>query len=349
MRGVVDRRVGSREASRQLAASVAAFALAMAMAMAMAMIGCSDSVEDRTRQRVEAFGPLSVYVVNHPLAYFTERIGAAHVEVVFPAPRDLDPAFWMPTSETIAAYQKADLIIENGAGYARWIGQASLPRSRRVDTSAGFRDRWIALERGATHGHGPEGEHSHVGTAFTTWLDPMLAKQQARAIARALISLRPAAQADFEAALSALEADLDALDRALARALEPFAEQRWLFSHPVYQYLARRYSLEGRSLVWEPGEMPDEPAWSAFSRMIEERPARILLFEAEPHAELARRLSAMGIRIIVFEPAGNRPTQGDWLSTMRSNVERLIEAAADVDLRADGIQLPGASASIASQ
>ena len=322
MRGVVGRKVGLRGASRRLAASVAALAPALALAMAMAM-ACNDVVEDRTRERVEASGLLSVHVVNHPLEYFTARIGAGHVDVVFPAPRDLDPAFWMPPPETIAAYQEADLIIENGAGYARWIGQASLPRGRRVDTSAGFRDRWIAQGRGVSHGHGPEGEHSHVGTAFTTWLDPMLAKQQARAIASALISLRPAARANFEAALGALEADLDALDRALARAFEPYAAERLLFSHPVSQYLARRYSLEGRSLDWEPDEMPDEPAWSTFSRMLEERPARILLFEAEPDTEMARRLSAMGIRIIVYEPAGNRPAQGDWLSTMRSNVERL--------------------------
>lgn len=314
MRGVLGREAGLCGASRRLAAKVAAFALALA---------CSDVVEDRRPERVEAFGPLSVYVVNHPLQYFTERIGGAHVEVVFPAPRNLDPAFWMPPPETIVAFQEADLIIENGAGYARWMGQASLPRRGRVDTSAGFRDRWIALEGGVTHGHGPEGEHSHVGIAFTTWLDPTLAKEQARAIASALVSLRPAARADFEAALGALETDLDALDRALARALEPYSEERLLFSHPVYQYLARRYSLEGPSLNWEPGEMPDEPAWSAFSRLIEEWPARVILFEAEPHAEVARRLSAMGIRIIVYEPAGNRPVQGDWLTTMLSNVERL--------------------------
>jgi zinc transport system substrate-binding protein len=310
--------MGMRKASRRLAASAAALALAVA---------CTDVVEDRIQERVDGSGPLSVYVVNHPLEYFTERIGGAHVEVVFPAPRDIDPAFWMPPPETIAAYQGADLIIENGAGYAGWTGHASLPRGRRVDTSAGFRDRWIALEGGVSHGHGPEGEHSHVGTAHTTWLDPTLAKEQARAIATALVSLRPVARGEFEAGLGALEADLDALDRALALGLEPYWREPVLFSHPVYQYLARRYSLEGRSLDWEPGEMPDERAWNAFGRSIEERPARVLLFEGEPHAEVAGRLSAMGIRIVVFEPAGNRPAQGDWLSTMRSNVERLAAPA----------------------
>lgn len=319
MRGIIGRERGSRRASRRLAASAIAVALAVA---------CTDVVEDPTPNRVDASGPLSVYVVNYPLEYFTERIGGAHVEAVFPAPRDLDPAFWMPPPETIAAYQEADLIIENGAGYARWMEYASLPRGRRVDTSAGFRDRWIASEGGVSHGHGPEGEHSHVGSAHTTWLDPTLAKEQARAIAHALVSLRPLARADFEAGLGALEADLDALDRRLARALEPFSREPVLFSHPVYQYLARRYSLEGRSLDWEPGEMPDERKWSAFGRSVEKRPARVLFFEGEPHAEVTGRLSAMGIRIIVFEPVGNRPAQGDWLSAMHLNIERLAAPAA---------------------
>ena len=85
MRGVAGRELGLRVASRGLAASVAALAIA-----------CSDVVDDRAPERVEASGPLSVYVVSHPLEYFTERIGGAHVDVVFPAPRDLDPAYWMP-------------------------------------------------------------------------------------------------------------------------------------------------------------------------------------------------------------------------------------------------------------
>jgi len=318
MRGGVSRHLYPGRAPGRLGTCL--FGLVLALA-------CSDATEKGTPTRVQTSSPLSVYVINHPLEYFTQRIGGAHVDVVFPAPADVDPAFWMPPPETITAYQKADLIIENGAGYARWTGQASLPRGRRVDTSAGFRDRWIALGGGVSHGHGPRGEHSHVGTAQTTWLDPTLAKEQARAIAHALVSLRPLARADFEAGPSALEADLDALDRRLARALEPISKEPVLFSHPVYQYLARRYSLEGRSLAWDPGEMPDERTWNGFVRSFEEQPARVLLSEGEPHAEVARRLSAMGIRIIVYEPAGNRPVQGDWLSTMRSNVERLAGAA----------------------
>ena len=70
---------------------------------------------------------LKVYTVNYPLAYFAERIGGDYVEVIFPAPPDIDPAFWTPDGATIGGYQNADLIILNGAGYAKWTEKVSLP------------------------------------------------------------------------------------------------------------------------------------------------------------------------------------------------------------------------------
>ena len=41
-----------------------------------------------------------------------------------------------PSDELLAAYQRADLIVLNGAGFAKWVAGASLPPSRVVDTAA---------------------------------------------------------------------------------------------------------------------------------------------------------------------------------------------------------------------
>ena len=65
--------------------------------------------------RSDTSGRLTVYVVNYPLKYFAERIGGDAVTVVFPAPADEDPAYWMPDAKTISDYQKADLILLNEA------------------------------------------------------------------------------------------------------------------------------------------------------------------------------------------------------------------------------------------
>jgi zinc transport system substrate-binding protein len=52
----------------------------------------------------------------------------------------------------------------------------------------------------------------------------------------------------------------------------------------------------------------------------------IMLWEAQPLASTRARLAEHGVRTVVYAPSANRPTAGDWLTTMRANVERLEDA-----------------------
>ena len=266
--------------------------------------------------------PLSVYTVNYPLQYFARRIAGPHARVVFPAPADVDPAFWQPDIETIIEYQRANLVLLNGAAYARWVNNVSLPAARLVNTSAAFRDDYIEIKASTTHRHGPGGDHSHAGTAFTTWLDLSRAVQQARAITDALIERRPGLEGDFERGFEALEQELQALDSELRSVLNT-RTQPVLASHPVYQYLARGYGLNLESVTWEPGEPPSAAQWSELRLLLTDHPARWMLWEDEPAPETARQLQGLGIDIAVFRPCANKPEQGDFISVMRSNLEQL--------------------------
>jgi len=312
--------------TRKTAAGHAVIATTIA-AIAMMAPGCGAGGAEETVSVPppggEATGTLSVYVVNYPLAYFVERIGGAQVEAVFPAPADDDPAYWQPDAEAIAAYQGADLIVRNGATYAKWMERVTLPQSKIVDTAAAFGDQLIEIDSAVTHSHGPEGEHSHGEIAFTTWLDPRLAMLQAEAIAAAMSEARPDAASDFDANLSALRADLEALDQRLDVATRGLDATPLLGSHPVYQYLARRYGLNLRSVHFEPDESPDEEAWADLDRLRGEHPAVTMLWEAEPLPEIAERLRTLGIESVVFDPAGNRPGSGDFLEVMAANVANL--------------------------
>ena len=266
---------------------------------------------------------LVIFTVNYPLAHFSERIGGDLVEVVFPAPADEDPAFWSPNAETIAAYQGADLILLNGAGYAKWVDRATLPTSKIVDTSAAFADRLVPLAGTTTHSHGPEGEHEHGGYAFTTWLDPVLAARQARAVADSLSSLRPDKTDDIQSRLGLLEADILGLDQHLEAAAGAIGETPLLFSHPVYQYLIRRFELNGLEVHWEPDEAPDGEAWDHLEELLESHPAKWMLWEGEPLEATVAGLNELGVSSVVFDPCGNRPEAGDYLSVMETNADAL--------------------------
>jgi zinc transport system substrate-binding protein len=267
---------------------------------------------------------LRVYAVNYPLQYFAQRIGGEHVESVFPAPPGVDPAFWNPDVVTIGAYQGADLILLNGAGYAKWTDKATLPHLKLVDTSQAFADSLLASD-GITHSHGLGGRHSHAGTAFTTWLDLSQAAAQARAVTEALSRQRPEAADLFESNYRALADELRDLDERLLRLGERKPNLPLLASHPVYQYLARRYRLRLESVHWEPDEVPDEASWKRFEGLLTSYSAGWMIWEGVPDPNTVARLEKLGVRSVVFDPCANRPGNGDFMGVMDENIRRLEE------------------------
>jgi zinc transport system substrate-binding protein len=266
-----------------------------------------------------------VYTGNYPLHYFASAIAGDDLEVVFPAPPEIDPAYWRPDVDALLAYQRADLVLLNGAGFERWVAKAALPRSRLVDTSAAFAARLIAERSARTpHVHGPEGAHVHrSATAFTTWLDLSLARAQAQAVRDAMAARWPALAAGFTARHAALDARLEKLDAALETAAAVHAGKPLLASHPVYQYLARRYRLDVASLHWEPDSHPDDDAWRALEAILASHPAKLMLWEDEPRPETRARLAALGVAVVVFPPLGNRPASGDFEGVLRAAAARL--------------------------
>ena len=300
--------------------------LSLSTALFAALLtACSES-ETQAVTSGAARGTPTVFVVNYPLQYFAERIGGDAIDVEFPAPRDEDPAFWKPDAETVARYQNADLILLNGAGYADWTRSAVLPMSTIVDTSKSFADRYIRIEDAVTHTHGPEGEHSHGSTAFTTWLDPILALSQARTIRDALIARLPDQEQELRDRFQTLERDLLELDAQLTAIVSADPRQPLLGSHPVYQYLTRKYDLNLKSVHWEPDEVPPEDEWEGVRALLAEHPAQDMLWEGEPLDSTVDRLQSLGVESLVFDPCGSVPETGDYLGVMRQNLQNLRRA-----------------------
>ena len=273
-----------------------------------------------------AAGPLKIYVVNYPLKYFAERIGGEHVRVEFPAPSDVDPAYWIPNLADIAAFQKADIILLNGAGYAKWVAKVSLPRSKIVNTSSKFKEQYITTKEVLTHSHGAAGEHAHEALAFTTWLDFELAARQAEAIAVAMGRKKPDLRDTFQINFKALVKDLKTLDQDIQAIVAKKPSLPLIVSHPVYDYFTKRYGLNVISVHWEPDQVPSDSQLREFKEILKQHPARWMIWEGEPVRASVDKLKTLGVDSLVFDPCGNVPARGDFMTVMQRNVEDLRRA-----------------------
>ena len=286
----------------------------------LSLVAACDSEE-----RVVTIDNPLVVASNYPLFFFANRIADGvddAPDIIFPD-IDGDPAMWAPDASQIQQLQSADVVLLNGAGAESWLKFITIDRQRLVDTSANITDRLIPLEASVLHQHGPEGEHSHQGTAFTTWLDPQLAIAQAQSVADALIRLAPSGETELRNNMATLEQELTQLDSRLAEVLAKLDGRPVLFSHPVYQYLQHRYEINGQSMHWEPDEEPSTSAWIDLQQTSSTHRATIMIWEDEPLTPTIRRLSNAGVASVTFHTLANRPAEGTYLSVMRLNVKQL--------------------------
>ncbi len=266
---------------------------------------------------------LTVITVNYPLYYFADRIGGDLIDMEYVIPAHVDPAFWNPDEEALQKYQSADIILLNGANYAKWVGNVSLPSSRIVNTSSSFETNLIHLNNTSSHSHGPEGEHEHKGYAFTTWLDFKQALMQATAIKNILIKKMPNEKQLLEENFEKLKKDLESLDTKMLKEASKLNEIELIGSHPVYQYLSEAYNLKIKSVHFEPSEIPAKKQWQELEKLTDRSKKQLMFWEDTPMTELEKKLSDLNIEVVVFKPCGNKPADGDFLNVMNNNINNL--------------------------
>lgn len=306
----------------------AALALLVAPRAATAVASEPPKSDSAAEEAAPTNAPV-VYTTFYPTAYFAKRIGGRLIRVENPCPPDADPAFWMPDAATIAAYQKADLIVINGAQFEKWVEKATLPKGKVVDTTRPLKDDLIVIKDATSHSHGAGPAHTHDGVDGHTWLDPQNAKVQAQQIRDALIKLAPQHKEPFERNFMKLAADLDVLDTRLKVVADKLKDAAFIGNHPAWNYLARRYGLKIRSFSIDPDAELDAATLAELKTAARELGARNMLWESEPAEPVAAKLAAeLGVRHIVFSPVESiSPPQAaageDYFKLMSANIDRL--------------------------
>lgn len=260
---------------------------------------------------------IELRVSNYPLQFLAETIAGSDATV-----KRIRNSETLPV-DSITAIQQAGLIFINGATYEKWTMNVSLDEQKIINTTQAFESEYLSSGETFTHSHGDEAAHSHEGTAYMAWLELGLFNQQALAIKDALVKTYPNQKATFEANYSELSKNLMELHEQFL-AMAPAAKQlNFAFSHPVYQYFGQSYGLSGESFHWEPSDEMDASHEADFKELNEIKKIDFLVWEGEPSAETRQTLEGWGAKSIVINPSWGPSDAGDYLETMKKNLEEL--------------------------
>ena len=188
--------------------------------------GCSGPGGDR-----DTGGPgLRVVATTTQVADLAANVGGNRVRVTSLLKPGIDAHDYEPSPADIDAIAHADLVLQNGVGLERWLGdtiESSGYDGPVVDTSQG-----VALRQA---GGEPD---PHI------WQDPRNARRMAVNIERGLATAEPAAAASFEANLTAYSKQLEALDAEVERQTGSLANRKVVTNHDAFGYYLDRYHLE---------------------------------------------------------------------------------------------------------
>lgn len=310
---------------------------ALLLALLMAAPGCDQDARPKTAaasSSKEASNSGEVWTTFYPSMWFAQRIAEGKVRVVCPLPAGEDPIFWKPSAEVIAGYQRAALVVVNGAEFEKWVKTAALPISRVVDTAKVLSGNLITFQA-TTHSHGSGGAHSHVGVDGHTWVDPVNAIVQSEQILIAMVRRWPEHDKLFRDNHAKLKGDLEGLDARLKALSGSMSGAGVLANHPAYNYLARRYGWSVVNVDVDPAGPISDAAGAEIERAVEAFPkggARVMLFESEPSVEvLATLKSRWNITAVEYSPCESPPASDalagtNYLTIMNDNITRLAAA-----------------------
>ncbi|MGQ9862687.1 MAG: metal ABC transporter solute-binding protein, Zn/Mn family [Thiobacillaceae bacterium] len=272
--------------------------------------------------------PLPVFVSILPQKQIVERIGGDAVKVDVLVLPGQSPATYDPTPQQMVNLAKAAAYFRIGAPFENtWVPkiQQAHPKLKIVDTRQG-----ITLQpmggHAHDHDHGARPQAATASKATVTldphiWTSPPLVKQQAATVRDALIALRPAERARFEAGYARYAAELDALDADLRRVLSGKAKRRFMVFHPAWGYLASTYGLEQIPIEIE----GKEPSPQALARIIDRAKAegiRVIFVQKQFSRTAAEQVArAIGGEVVAIDPLAE-----DFVGNMREVAQALARA-----------------------
>lgn len=271
-----------------------------------------------------------------PLGDFCGKIGGPWVEVRVLIPPGASPHVFEPSPTAVARAAEAKVFVYVGAGLDPWAERLLRSRAARNLVSVAAVEGIPLIQEVAPHHPQPKASsssgrhaHHHEGGNPHVWLDPVLAQDICRRIARAFSQADPAHQAEYEARLAAYLEELQRLHADIAAQVAEFRIREYVTFHPAFAYFSRRYGLKEVGVIEEaPGREPSPGHIRRIVSAIRSYGIKAVFAEPQLNPRVAEVIAKeAGVKVLLLDPLGGRPPYGnDYIQMMRHNLQILSQA-----------------------
>ncbi len=242
----------------------------------------------------ESSGKLKVATSFYSLYFFTKEIGGDKVDVTNITPAGAEPHDHDPSTGDIVKIEESKMLVLNGA-VESWGHKIKdiLKGSNVLVVTAGEG----LLTKQLTEG-GQTGVDPHV------WLDPILAKQEAHAIAQGLIKVDPADTTFYQHNEKKLDGELDQLDQDYRKGLVSCQQKDIITSHAAFAYLGSRYGLNQVAISGlSPDAEPSAAQLADATNFAKSHNVRYIFFESLVSPKLSDTIAnEVGAKTLVLDP-----------------------------------------------
>lgn len=274
----------------------------------------------KARVAQPASGKLRVVTSFYPLYYFASEIAGDKADVTTITPEGVEPHDYDPSTRDIADIEKSDLLILNGS-VETWGDKI------RAGTK-GTRLTVVTAAEGLFTQQVKEGGQLQIDTH--TWLDPVLAQKEARAITLGLARVDPSNAAYYEENEKKLDDKLIALDRGYRAGLTGCRQKNIITSHTAFGYVASRYNLRQIPIAGlSPNAEPSAQQLADIVKLAKDAGIKYIFFETLVSPKLSQTIAAeIGGQTLVLDPLegvsdADRKAGKDYYSIMQDNLKNL--------------------------
>ncbi len=238
---------------------------------------------------------LSVVASFYPLYYFAQQIGGNKITVYNITPAGAEPHDYEPTPQDIARIEQSSLLVLNGGALEPW-GDKITPTLKNKHVFVVVAGKKLFTLHAEENGDAVLDPH--------IWLDPLLAKEEARSILEAIMRIDPANRQYYTARFDNLANRLDALNQNYAKGLKHCAQNDIITSHAAFGYLAHAYGLSQITIGGiTPDEEPSAQKIAQISRFAKTHDVRYIFFERLVNPRLSQTIAdEAGAKTMVLDP-----------------------------------------------